>query len=199
VVIVEKKLNDLESRIQVMTSDQKALLTTIAETTARNGADQITESIVRDCTTSERSRFDTLLGRLNSGLSKSELSELSRLYDRCGTFYAERKSVMVARLSREIEVYESYVQQLKTVSDKKTVASYSVERWKELAEAEKRQSNAFTNLAQLQGTIISLLNDGKSPTSKEVNDTLTKVKEQQQILAVANTEASEIRKSLLNF
>jgi hypothetical protein len=198
IVIVDKKLHDLENRISVQASKQRALLTAISETTARNDADTVAKSIVQDCTVTERSRFDAQLARLNEGLPKSELDELSRLYDRCGKFFAERKSVMVARLSREIEVYASYVDQLKTVSNKKNVASYQVELWRELAAAEKRQSESFGNLAILQGEIIELLREGKKPSALEVRDTLTEVAKVQQALSAANIEAGGIRKSLVS-
>ena len=52
--------------------------------------------------------FDDLLGRLNDGLSRTQLVELERLFGRCGSFTSDRKSVMVSRLAREIEIYENY-------------------------------------------------------------------------------------------
>jgi len=197
VVIVSKKLSDLELRLEVQTSDQRTLLNSIAETTARNGADAVTESIVRDCSIDERNDFDKLLSRLNDGLSPTELQSLSRLFDRCGSFYAERKSVMVSRLSREIDVYSSYVDQLKTISSKKTVDSYQVNRWKDLATAEQKQSDAFTNLAVEQGSIIRALGSGKDPKSDEVKNILKNVRELQQKLADSNAEAAAVRSDLI--
>jgi hypothetical protein len=197
VVIVQQKLKDLHHQVQVQISQQQTLLTTIAETTARNGADATTEAIVRDCNPSERTEFDTLLGKLDKGLPPTELTSLERLFGRCGSFYPERKSVMVARLTREIEVYESYVDQLKAVSDKKTVDSYQVDTWKELAVQEQRQSELFAKLATLQGSIIETLMTGKSPASEEIKSVLKQVNETQKSLLEANQNAAAIRKTLI--
>ena len=197
VVIVKEKLEDFHNQVEVQIKDQQALLATIAETTARNGADTITEAIVQDCSLEERTTFDELLERLDKGLSKSELTVLERLFGRCGSFYSERKAVMVARLTREIEVYDSYVLQLKTISDKKTVESYQVETWQQLAEVEKSQSDQFAKLVELQEKIISTLLSGKNSSSPEIQSILGEVKQTQQILASSNTEAATIRTQLL--
>lgn len=197
VIIVEEKLEDLHNQVEVQIKDQQSLLATIAETTARNGADTITEAIVRDCSLVERTSFDDLLERLDKGLSTSELTVLERLFGRCGSFYSERKAVMVARLSREIEVYGSYVEQLKAISNKKTVDSYQVETWQHLAQVEKTQSAQFAALVAQQEKIIATLLSGKSATSPEIKSILIEVKETQQTLTSSNAEAATIRTELL--
>jgi hypothetical protein len=197
VVIVQQKLKDLHHQIQIQISEQQTLLTTIAETTARNGADKTTEAIVRDCNLDERNQFDTLLGKLDKGLPASELTTLQRLFARCGSFYPQRKSVMVARFTREIEVYESYVDQLKAVSDQKTIDSYQVDTWKQLAQQEQKQSELFTKLLSLQGNIIETLISGKSPESEEIKSVLKQVKETQVSLTEANQNSTDIRKTLI--
>lgn len=197
VIIVEEKLEDLHNQVEVQIKDQQSLLATIAETTARNGADTITEAIVRDCSLVERTTFDDLLERLDKGLSTSELTVLERLFGRCGSFYSERKAVMVARLSREIEVYGSYGEQLKAISDKKTVDSYQVETWQHLAKVEKTQSAQFAALVAQQEKIIATLLSGKSATSPEIQSILKEVKETQQTLTSSNAEAATIRTELL--
>ena len=197
VVIVQQKLKDLNHEIQVQISQQQTLLTSIAETTARNGADATTEAIVRDCNSDERIQFDTLLDKLDKGLPPTELTTLELLFGRCGSFYPQRKSVMVARFSREVEVYASYVDQLKTVSNKNTVNSYHVDTWKNLAQEEQKQSVLFAKLVSLQGSIIETLIAGKSPDSEEIRAVLKQVKETQTSLLQANQNAAEIRKALI--
>lgn len=196
-IIVREKLDSLHSRIQLQISDQQSLLKTIAETTARNGADVVTESIVRDCSVNERTEFDALLDKLDKGLPKNDLEKLERLFAKCAPFYPQRKSVMVARFSREIEVYSSYVDQLKTLSDKKTVDSYQVDTWRLLADQEKKQSELFVKMTSLQETIISTLISGKRSDSKEIKDILRQVKEVQQGLTDASTQATQIRADLI--
>ena len=198
VAVVQEKLEDLSNLIELQISEQETLLSTIAETTARNGADTVTESIVRDCAISERDRFDTLLGSLDKNLSISELTELERLFGRCGTFYSERKSVMVTRLAREIEIYAAYVAQLEMITDENEVEKFNVALWQTLSDQEKKQSELFTKLVQLQDKIISTLLEGKSVDCSEIAAVLQDVKGTQESLMVANKQAAEARSILIS-
>lgn len=197
--LVDRRFNEIELSTRVQIADQQAVLATIAETTARNGADAVTESIVRDCTLSERSRFDQMLGQLNTGLTHSELVELERLFGRCGSFYSERKSVMVSRFSREIGVYEDYVDQLSAIVGEDVSAAFAVEGWQSLAAQERKQSELFTRLVHLQDQIIGILLEGKTATSPEIVEILRQVQEVQETLIVANKQAANIRSGLVSF
>lgn len=195
--IVSERLQDLELQSQVLVADQEAVLVAIAETTARNGADAVTESVIQDCSIDERSRFDTLLGELNAGLTQAELVELERLFGRCGAFYAERKAVMVARFSREIEVYEDYVEQLELITATE-LGSANVDGWQKLAEEERKQSELFSELVNKQEEIIQALLDGASADSENVQSILREVTEIQETLIVANQQAANLRSTLVN-
>jgi hypothetical protein len=194
--MIQARFDDLRSTMTSQIAEQQRLLSTIAEITARNGADTITETIVRDCTVTERSDFDTLLGRLDTGLTFAELNKLERLFGRCGTFYAARKSVMVARMEREVEIYESYVSQLASISSKKDIEGYQIEQWKALVNEEKKQSELFSKLVTLQDKIIRTLLTGKQSSSPEIRTILNEVKEVQETHAVSSTQASDIRATL---
>lgn len=194
---VNEKFEDLQSKITLQIAEQQTLLTTISETTARNGADSVTESIVLDCNLQERTDFDSLLGRLDKGLSKEELTTLERLFGRCGNFYAARKSVMVTKLEREIEIYTSYVDQLDAVSDEDVNKLYKVETWKKLSREEKTQSELFTSLVKQQDKIITTLLQGKSASSEEMKEILQEVKETQEMLVLTNRQAADTRAELL--
>ncbi len=194
-IVANERLEDLESSLTVTIVEQKSLLTTIAETTARNGADTVTESIVRDCSPDERASFDTLLSRLDAQLTPTELRELERLFGRCGSFYAERKSVMVARFLREIEIFTSFVAQLEKIS-KKESQDYRVEVWQALGEQEKIQSDQFSKLVTIQDRIIKTLLSGKSANSPEVKAILEEAKAIQTELTIANKKAAELRTAL---
>lgn len=197
VLIVKEKLEDLHTKIEGSLKDQQVLLATIAEATARNGADGVTETIVRDCSIDERTDFDELLGKLDSGIATSELTTLERLFARCGSFYSQRKAVMVARLSREIEVYSTYVDQLQGISSERTVAEYQVETWKQLSTAEQTQSEQFAKLVTLQESIIGTLLSGKTASSPEIQSILTEVNVTQAALAASHQESATIRTELL--
>lgn len=196
--VVDQRLSELQLQTKLLISDQETLIATIAETTARNGGDEVTERIIRDCALSERVRFDELLGNLNRNLSMSELVELERLFGRCGNFFAERKSVMVARLDREVQIYAAFVSQLSNLTDKETASKYRVADWQQLAELEKKQSELFTELVGVQDDIISALLDGNAADSEEVTAIVQRANEIQETLIVTNTQASQVRSSLVS-
>jgi len=195
----ENRFQDLESQTRLLISEQQAVLATIAKTTARNGADSITEQIIKDCSLSERSTFDTLLGSLDNGLTQTELVELERLFGRCGGFYSERKSVMVSRLAREIEVYETYVEHLETLLDADVANEFQISLWNKLAEEEQKQSELFSQLVIKQDQIISTLLDGKSASSEEIEQILREVNEIQGTLVVTNKQVAKVRAELTSF
>ncbi len=196
-LIVKERTQDLMSLIKVQVAEQGALLTSIAETTARNGADQVTESVVRDCTVEERTTFDTLLGQLDAGLPRADLVELERLFGRCGSFYAERKLVMSSRLDREIEVYENYVNQLAELTNNRELEEYNLDTWKQLAEQEKMLSTDFSKLVDLQDNIISTLLEGKTRDSEEIQSILREVKDTNDNLIITNAQTATIRSELI--
>tara|TARA_B100000508_G_scaffold37715_2_gene29514 strand:- start:16425 stop:17111 length:687 start_codon:yes stop_codon:yes gene_type:complete len=196
--LIDSKFNDLEKSVRAQIASQETTLAAIAETTARNGADTITESIVRDCSIKERSSFDDLLGRLNDGLARYELVELERLFGRCGSFFSERKTIMVTRLAREIEIFETTVNQLAILEGDRVLGDYQVEQWKALSAEEKKQSELFAELVKKQDQIISTLLEGKSADSPEIIEILQEVREIQETLIVANKQASDIRKQLIS-
>lgn len=194
--VVQHRLGSLELLLSVKVTEQKALLATIAETTARNGADSVTEAIVIDCPIDERSRHDELLGRLDQGLTPSELTELNTLFAGCGSFYAERKSVMVARLDREIAVYKDYVKLLSSVTGKDEATEHRTESWQELVEGEQTQSVLFSELVRLQGEIIEALIAGNSPQSERIESILVEVQETRESLLLAKTKTDTLRAEL---
>lgn len=196
--LVNARFQNIEQDTRLLIADQQAKLIAITETTARGGADAVTESIVRDCSVIERDEFDRLLGRLNAGLSQQELTTLERLFGRCGAFYSQRKSVMVARLSREIEVYESYVEILSNVTGEDLTVSFNVPKWQALSAEEKKLSELFSNLVGIQDEIITTLLSGSLSNSPEMQIVLKKAQETQETLMVANMQAATIRAELVN-
>lgn len=195
---VNERLSDLQLETKVLISEQETLLAAIAETTARNGADEITERIIKDCSLSERTQFDELLSNLNNGLNKSQLTELERLFGRCGSFFSERKSMMTSRLSREIEIYENYVNQLSNLSGDDKSKEYKLSEWKELSSLELKQSQLFSELVTSQDQIISELLAGNSQYSEEITSILQNVGEIQQTLLVTKSQTTSIRSGLVS-
>ncbi len=196
-VLMQLRLKNLREQIVLQISKQQTLLVGVAETTARNGADVVTESIIKDCSVVERTEFDDLLGRLDKGLSKTELVKLESLFSRCGSFYAERKSLMVSRLAREVEVYITHVEQLETLSNNSVFETYKIDAWKQLVEQERTQSEFFSSLVTQQDTIISTLMSGSRADSVEMKAVLKKAQETQESLIATNRQAAGTRATLI--
>jgi hypothetical protein len=183
----------LESTIE----QQRVTLETLSEITARNGGDEVTDLIIKDCSVEERKAFDALLGRLDSGLAHVELETLDRLFGRCGYFFAHRKSIMVARLEREVALYKTFVSQLETITGSSMQDEYMVNNWTMLVDNENKQRELFMNLVLLQDQIIATLLQGKFTTSNEIQTILNEVKETQATLATTNTQTADLRAILV--
>ena len=196
--LVNERLEDLLATVTLQQSEQRALLVGIAETTARNGADAVTESVVKDCSPTERDRFDRQLGRLDAGLSQTELVELNSLFSSCGSFFAERKSLMVARMKREFDLYESYTEQLEVLRGTELDDESKLEEWRSLVEFEAKQNELFTSLVSLQGRIIDELLAGNTVNSPEMEEILAEVREVRENLTLASTQASSVRSEVLS-
>jgi hypothetical protein len=194
-IITELRTSSYESQLRAAVADQNAFLVTVAELTARNAADSVTESIVQDCPVGERVRFDLLLGSLDQGLTQTELTELDALFASCGSFFAERKAVMVARLQREIEILEGYNRLYEQFADSDAIAE-QMEGWRELLEGEQMQSVLISELVRLQKDIIDELLAGRNATSPEILSILSEVRESREALLLANTQTDALRSTL---
>jgi hypothetical protein len=192
------RLQSLEKNTLELVSEQEAVMIAIAEITARNGADDVTESIIKDCDLPDRGRFDELLSRLNQGLFYNELIELERLFGRCGSFYSERKSIMVSRMDREVDIYKKLVNQLELINGEELSEEYSVSLWTDLVAEEKRQSELFTQLVNIQDKIISILLNGGSANSDEIAIILEEAQNTRDSLAVSKTQSDRLRSELVS-
>jgi hypothetical protein len=194
--IASERVDAFEVTARVQVAEQVAVLNTIAETIARNGADSVTESVIRDCPLNERTRFDSLLGQLDSGLSFLELQELDGLFNSCASFFSDRKSLMAARFSRESEAYESRVQLLDTLTSDDEFENARVADWKSLVAEEQKQSELFSELVEAQKEIIDALIEGQSARSEEIIGILTDVNETKEALAFSRQQAERIRNTV---
>jgi hypothetical protein len=196
-VLMQLRLKDLREQMTIQIVEQQTVLVDIAETTARNGADTVTESIIKDCRVMERTEFDDLLGRLDKGLSRAELTKLKSLFGSCGDFYAQRKTLMVSRLAREVEVYGHYVEQLQTLTDKQVRQTYQVDSWNTLVGQEEKLSELFSALVLQQENIIDTLLSGKLADSEAMKTILQEAQETQELLLLANRQTADTRTGLI--
>ncbi len=185
----EKSLLAIEAQV----AKQDQLVAQVADLTRTSGADAITEKIIVDCSAGERARFDTLLDKLSQQISPDEIRELDGLFYKCARFYADRKSVMAARLVREVEVFAEYSKLYRYIKNVETDTTENrALLWKQVAEAEMKLATHFNDLVRLQGDIITALLNGQTKDSVDIKNTLVEV-------SAARDQMTMLTKQIENF
>lgn len=195
--LVNLRLNNLETSLRRLISDQEKSLVNMVELIARNGADVRIESLVKDCAIDERNKFDNLLSRLDSSLTNQELTELERLFGRCGDFFSNKRLAMSMLLSREVEIYDAYVRQLEIVNNESLLEFYKLSQWHDLVGVEQSIAESFRGLVITQEKIINRLLLGSKSDSSEILEILEEVKLYQAALTAQNIEAVNLRTQIL--
>jgi len=193
---IDQTLENTTYALEAHIAEQELLLNTIADLTRQLGADEITEQIVVDCSPIERERFDTLLGQLSTNISQSDLRELDTLFYKCGSYYADRKSVMAARLIREVAVYKDYLALRDNIVGNTDKDTARADTWQQVATMELELADDFNRLVDLQGDIILTLLAGKSRTSPEIEATLLAVTETRNMMTVKTQQIERLRGEL---
>jgi hypothetical protein len=195
---VATKLEAASLALEANIAEQEVVLVTIADLAKQSGADEITERIVVDCSPSERQRFESLLNKLSGVISRAELVELDGLFFACGSFFADRKAVMVARLIREVAIYQDYINLRNRVLSSDTVGEERVALWQRIADDELLLSSDFNKLVTLQRDIIMSLLAGKSRDSAEIASTLAAVTQTRNNMTVRIQQIENTRAELLS-
>lgn len=175
---------------------QKSQLVYIADITRQNGADESTTKIIVDCGSSYRQRFDTLLDSLSTTITPAELRELDGLFYKCGRFYAERKAIMAARLDREVDRYVALKELRRGIRPESTDITAELAAWQAIADAEQKWADYFNGLVTHQGTIITLLQNGKRTTSPEVMAILSDANASRQQMEILGIQIQAERDTL---
>lgn len=183
---------DVERMIRERITAQEKIMLTLATLTDHNGADETIENIVGDC--SRREEYETLLVSLEK-LSKKDLVSTQNLFESCGSYYAERKALMVGKLEREFQSYEDFVTLLKELRDDSEV-SRNINIWREMVELEKNRSTLLSDQSQIQSNIITLLISGSTATSKDVVLLVREAGEMGELLSVGDHKIDELRKAV---
>jgi len=196
IFIATQRLEAYVAAVATQHTEQFARLTKMADVIARNGVDEVGQALVQDCPVNERVRFDDLLGRLDQGLTSTELQELDELFDGCASFQADRKAVMVSRLAREVDAYATSVALLLTLTGSDSAVEDSLNKWEQLLTLEQNQSASLNALVVAQQEIISTLISGKAADSPEMTAILDGVRETREALLFAGTQATTLRTEL---
>ena len=196
-ILVSQRTQAYQQLVEEQLNEQYQVVQDFATAAAQNQAGSAFGVLITDCPQSQRLAFDRLLGRLDAGPSRTELLELDQLFSACAHIRAERKAVIVAQLKREVQVLHSYAVQLGTLTGADATETYGVDSWEKLVEYEATQSEDLAELVVAQKNIIEALLDGKSADSEEMLLILDAVKESQESLLFAGTQATTIRTELL--
>lgn len=180
------------ANIYTQLTEQNAYMLTLADITDRNGADAVTATIISDCT--RRTEYESLLNNLAT-LQKKELVTLQNLFEGCGSFYGERKALMVARLDRELENLTN-LNILLTSLNAEGLSLQDLERWNALVALEKQRSGLLADQARIQSDIITQLILGFGPTSAGVSKLVGEAQEIGQQLSVQDSQIDDLRNAI---
>ncbi len=183
---------EVVQKIQENIDAQVELMVGLADTTDWNGADGVVGAIIQDCP--RRNEFDLLLGRLES-LTNKDLIIVQQLFESCGSFYAERKALMVSRLEREYASLEESIALLKVISPK-TVSFNNLDTWGKIIDLEKDRSAYLTELTTIQGDIITALIKGEQTSSKNVQGLASTAQNISETLNVIDKQIDNLRAEL---
>jgi len=144
---------ELRTELQSNIDRQLVLLDKLAIITDRNGADEVVSEIITDCP--NRPQFENILSKLAT-LKYKNLITAQQLFESCGSFYAERKAVMVSRMEREYEVLVDNIKLLNTL-DTNNDSFYdrlSID-WSSIVEMENERSALLSEQVIIQRNIIT--------------------------------------------
>lgn len=193
---VAHRERELTAALQLQIAEQQTTLVALSELIDRDGADAVVSEIVKDCSPTERSQFDTTLGNLSS-LNRTELQTLNTLFSACGDYYAQRKAVMAARFEREVSVYTTYVDLLAVLDSAAVVTMYHPEGWSNLATLENARSQSLRDLVRIQRGIIDALLAGETASGKTIADLLTQANEVREQVGFIGVQIDDTRTELL--
>lgn len=176
-------------------AEEQVTLRSLSKMSTTDSADAQTEKIIVDCSIGHRERFDTLLGKLST-LNSLQLSEISNLFNECGSFYPTRSAIVVAKLQREFEVYMHYIELLSLADTKVDTASFTVDAWKNLVALQSKKSEFSLALVDIQGRIIHALLSRTPIHDASMQALLREGQDTKDLLLVASQQATEAEAKL---
>ena len=192
---IDNRLSSALEKTTTAVSAQESDMFTMLAHLGRNTADPESSVIVQDCSNTQRARFDTLLGRLDSGLSGDELDDLEVLYHQCGDFYAALRAVMADRLKERVRHYSDLREIEQKLRQRDEIAP-AVTLWQDIADTQLRISTHFSRLVTIQGEIIEALQNGQGRNSETIRLLLSEAQEIQDSIGVLNIEVTADREEL---
>lgn len=185
--------DDIEKDLVLAEKNTDTLVTLIA----RGGINEMAANIISDCPANERQEFDTKLGKLDSGLSLSDLVAVERLFSRCAPVFAIHRAIMVMQLRQEMVGYQNLVAQRKLLGDY-TKHDSKLQILDNILDNEEKVSDLSFALVALQKEIISNLIAGVAVDSNEAYQLKLKGQSLQNELKIATESLATQRQDLLD-
>ncbi len=186
---------ELRTELQSNIDRQLVLLDKLAIITDRNGADEVVSEIITDCP--NRPQFENILSKLAT-LKYKNLITAQQLFESCGSFYAERKAVMVSRMEREYEVLVDNIKLLNTL-DTNNDSFYdrlSID-WSSIVEMENERSALLSEQVIIQRNIITELIAGESVLSTAVSVEVARAQDVTELLIVLDSKIDVLREEII--
>ena len=181
----------LQEEITRLESEAVKVAAAINKNETMYGVDQL----LSNCSVEDRSDFETLLSRLESGLSKAELSNLSQFFDRCAAVSAQKRTILTIYLENIVKSLSVAIEARKSLSKYEEMDTRLM-RYQELLQAEKVINTQLFTLVDLQAEIITSLQTGVGVVSKEADLLRSKGGTIQSEIAAKTEIANLLRKEL---
>jgi hypothetical protein len=195
-LIVDKRLHDLQTALDTEIEIQSAELQNIASVLGSGGSVPDINAFIKECPSAEMTQYDTLLSALDKGLSKYQLTELYKLFNRCGDTAASRRAGTALLLEKQVDLYTQLVTQRAALGSYEESVN-TLSKWNLLVEKEKNISALFYSLVVAQEEILVALMENVSPTSLLVENIRARAQTVREELSVATQEVSELRATLI--
>lgn len=194
-IVIEKRLQEMKTYLDSEIITETKILSDLAITTGKGGSNALADLVVLDCSHENRTKYESLLSSLDSGLKTTDLRSLEMLFNSCGDVFSSRRSSMATQLEREYMVLELLSTQRSLLGDY-DIDSSTLNKWKELVDNEVKISEHFRSLVKIQKQIIDAIISGKTIDSDEVVKLRTEAKEINDKM-VRVTESSSVMRSVL--
>lgn len=194
-LVIEKRLQDMRVYLDSQIISETKVLSDLAAITGKGGSNEQADTIVSDCSHENRTKYESLLSSLDSGLAINDLKSLEILFNSCGDVFSSRRSSMAMQLEREYKTLEQLFLQRSLLGDNDE-KNTTLSKWKELVDNEMIISNHFRTLVKIQKQIIDAVISGKTIDSDEVVKLRTEAKEINDKMVLV-TELSSVMRSAL--
>ncbi len=196
-IIIDKKLNSLESHLDSEIQKQEEELKELALITSKGASNEFSENFIKDCRSEERKQFDQMLASLDKGLSAKDLTILNGLFARCGDVFANRRHSMVWQIEQGVDSLDRLLTEKNILNNEDQADNDQlIKKWQELLAKEKAVQQLFASQVEIQDKIIKTLLSGHGVNSNEINDLRREANEIQTELTMATEAVANSRSGL---